>query len=122
MLCFNKNFCKKCKSIYFAYRLTFSCRIKIRALISRLTKSMHPYNESNTRKIRGKEGKKSEGIGKSMRRERNSPIILLNRNYVYRALPFCSDPSNLSNEINYLKPLALSRGYNPSVVDKALNK
>ena len=42
--------------------------------------------------------------------------------YVYRALHICSDPSNLSNEINYLKSLALSRGYNPSVIDKALNK
>ena len=29
--------------------------------------------------------------------------------YVYRALHICSDPSNLSNELNYLKSLALSR-------------
>ena len=42
--------------------------------------------------------------------------------YFYRALHICSDPSNLSNELNYLKSLALSRGYNPSVIDKALTK
>ena len=42
--------------------------------------------------------------------------------YVYRALKICSDDSILSKELNYLKSLALSRGYNPSVIDKALNK
>ena len=42
--------------------------------------------------------------------------------YVYRALRICSDPSNLSTELNYIKSLALSRSYNPSVIDKALNK
>ena len=42
--------------------------------------------------------------------------------YVYRALTICSDPLNLSNEFNYLKSLAMSKGYNPSVTDKALNK
>ena len=42
--------------------------------------------------------------------------------YFYRALHICSDPSSLSNELNYLKSLAVSRGYNPSVIDKALNK
>ena len=31
-------------------------------------------------------------------------------------------PSNLSNELNYLKSLVLSRGYNPFDIDKALNK
>ena len=39
--------------------------------------------------------------------------------YVYRASHICSDPSNLSNELNYLKPLALPWGHNPSVIDKA---
>ena len=42
--------------------------------------------------------------------------------YVYHALHICPDPSNLSNELNYLKFLALSRVYNLSVIDKALNK
>ena len=42
--------------------------------------------------------------------------------YVYRALHICSDPSNLSNEFNYLKSLALSRGHNPFIINKALKK
>ena len=42
--------------------------------------------------------------------------------YVYRAIHICSDPSNLSNELNDLKSLAVSQGYNPFVIDKALNK
>ena len=42
--------------------------------------------------------------------------------YVQRALHISSDPSNLLNELNYLKSLALSRGYNPPVIGKTLNK
>ena len=34
----------------------------------------------------------------------------------------CSDVSNFSNELNYLKSLSLSQGYNPSIIDKALKK
>ena len=42
--------------------------------------------------------------------------------YVYRALDIWFDPSYLCNELNYLKSLVLSRGYNPFVIDKALYK
>ena len=42
--------------------------------------------------------------------------------YLYHALHICSDPFNLFNELNCLKSLALSRGYNPSIIDKTLNK
>ena len=42
--------------------------------------------------------------------------------YFYRVLQICSDTFNLPNEFNILKSLAVSRGYNPSVIDKALNK
>ena len=42
--------------------------------------------------------------------------------YVYRAVHICSDPSVLSNELNYLNSFALSQDYNPTVIDKALNK
>ena len=42
--------------------------------------------------------------------------------YFYLALHICSDPSNHSNELNYLKSLALFRRYNPSIIRKALNK
>ena len=40
----------------------------------------------------------------------------------YLTLRICSYISNPSNEFNYLKYLALSRGYNPSTIVKALNK
>ena len=42
--------------------------------------------------------------------------------YVYRALHNCCDSSNLLNELNYLQYLALSREYNPSIINKVLNK
>ena len=41
--------------------------------------------------------------------------------YVYRSLHICSDPSP-SNELNFLKSLVLSRGCNPSAIDKAFDK
>ena len=41
--------------------------------------------------------------------------------YVYHALKICSDPY-LFNEFNYLKCLAPSTEYNPSVIGKALDK
>ena len=41
---------------------------------------------------------------------------------VYRAIQICSDLTGLSNEFNYLKCLALFRGYNLSTTDKVLNK
>ena len=42
--------------------------------------------------------------------------------YVYPALHICSDLSDLSNELNYLKFLDLSRGSTHSVIYEALNK
>ena len=42
--------------------------------------------------------------------------------YIYSALRIFSDPSILSNELNCLKSLALSRGKNPSSIDTALNE
>ena len=42
--------------------------------------------------------------------------------YVYQALHICSDPSNLSKKLHYFKSLALSQSYNPSIIQKALNK
>ena len=42
--------------------------------------------------------------------------------YVYHALHICSDSSNLSNELYYLKSFAISRKYNLSIIEKALNK
>ena len=42
--------------------------------------------------------------------------------FVNRALNTCSDPISFNNEIQYLKAIALDRGYNPSTVDKALFK
>ena len=42
--------------------------------------------------------------------------------YLYRVLHISSDLSNLSNEIICIKYLPLFRSYNPSVIDKALNK
>ena len=42
--------------------------------------------------------------------------------YIYRALHICSDPPNHSNELNYLKSLVLSQGFNTSVIGEALNK
>ena len=42
--------------------------------------------------------------------------------YIYRTFMICSGPSNHSNELNGLKSLVPSRGYNPSAIDKALNK
>ena len=40
--------------------------------------------------------------------------------FVNRALNICSDPISFNSEIQYLKVIALDRGYNPSIVDKAL--
>ena len=42
--------------------------------------------------------------------------------FVNRALNICSDPISFNSEIQYLKAIALDRGYNPSIVDKALFK
>ena len=42
--------------------------------------------------------------------------------FVNRALNICSDPISFNSEIQYLKVIALDRGYNPSIVDKALFK
>ena len=42
--------------------------------------------------------------------------------YDCRALHICSHPSNYYSDLNYLISLALSRGYNPFVTKKALNK
>ena len=42
--------------------------------------------------------------------------------YVYHAILTFSDPSNLSIELNYLKPVVFFRGYNRSVINKALGK
>ena len=42
--------------------------------------------------------------------------------YIYHNLHICFDLSNLSNNLNYLKPLALSLGSNPSIIDKACYK
>ena len=39
--------------------------------------------------------------------------------FVNRALNICSDPVSFNSEIQYLKPIAFDRGYNPSIVDKA---
>ena len=41
---------------------------------------------------------------------------------VYRAINIVSDHSNLSNELNYIQSLPFFRGYNTSIIDKALNK
>ena len=41
--------------------------------------------------------------------------------YVYRALQFCFDPSNLSNEFYFLKSLSLFLGCKPFIIDKALD-
>ena len=41
---------------------------------------------------------------------------------VYSVLHICSVLSNHSNELNYLKSLGLSREFNPSNIDKTLNK
>ena len=38
------------------------------------------------------------------------------------ALNICSDPSDLTPELNYVKSLALSQRYIPTIIDKALNK
>ena len=41
---------------------------------------------------------------------------------IYWVLQNCSYPSSLFSECNYLKPLALCKGYNCFIIDKALNK
>ena len=42
--------------------------------------------------------------------------------YANRALRICPDYSSLNSETNFLKYLALSRGYNPSIIDRAVWK
>ena len=42
--------------------------------------------------------------------------------YVYRALNICSDSSLLKKELNYLKFVAIKRGFNPSVINQAVKK
>ena len=42
--------------------------------------------------------------------------------YAYRALHIYAYSSNLFNGLNYMKPLPFSQRYNPSIIDKALNK
>ena len=42
--------------------------------------------------------------------------------FVNSALNICPDPISFNSEIQYLKAIALDRGYNPSIVDKALFK
>ena len=42
--------------------------------------------------------------------------------FVNRALNICSDLISFNSEIQYLKAIALDRGFNPSIVDKALFK
>lgn len=42
--------------------------------------------------------------------------------YVHRALNICSDSSLLTTEINFIKAIALDRGYHPSIIDKILLK
>ena len=39
--------------------------------------------------------------------------------YVCRALRVCSDESSLNIELNFLKSVAINRGYCPSIIDKA---
>ena len=41
--------------------------------------------------------------------------------YIFRTLEICSDPSDLSNEFNCFKSLAVSQGYNYSVIHKDFN-
>ena len=42
--------------------------------------------------------------------------------FVNQALNICSDPLSFNSEIQYLTAIALDRGYNLSIVDKALFK
>ena len=42
--------------------------------------------------------------------------------YLNRVLNNCPDPISFNSEIQYLKAIALNRGCNPSIVDKALFK
>ena len=42
--------------------------------------------------------------------------------FVNRASNTGSDPTSFNSEIQYLKPIALDRGYDSSIVDKALFK
>ena len=42
--------------------------------------------------------------------------------YVYYALQICPHPSNLFIELNYVKSFALARSYNPSNINKTINK
>ena len=42
--------------------------------------------------------------------------------FINHALNTCSEPISLNSEIQYLKAIAVDRGYNPSIVNKALFK
>ena len=42
--------------------------------------------------------------------------------FVNHALNICSDPISFNNEIQYLNTIALDKGYNPSIINKALFK
>lgn len=42
--------------------------------------------------------------------------------FVLRAINLCSEQSSLLDELNFLKSMASDRGFNPSVIDKAVKK
>ena len=54
-------------------------------------------------------------------------ILLLKKNsvfytYVYRAFNVCSDSFLLRKELNYLKSVAIKRGFSPSIINQAVKK